>query len=104
LLVAYGPLANRLAFKWSRKSPLVMVLVLMPQLLSGNENLRPSLWGALRMPQRSWLVDTTLRSIMLIRGLGMGSSTIFSIFLSWPEFFASPTLNPSWENANPLPW
>jgi hypothetical protein len=50
--------------------------------------------------QMSWLADTTLWSIMLIRGFGTGDSTIF---FSWPKFSASPALSPSCENANLLP-
>jgi hypothetical protein len=48
----------------------------------------------------SWLAATTLWSITLIRDYDAGGSTIF---LSWPEFSASPALSPSCKNTNLLP-
>jgi hypothetical protein len=42
----------------------------------------------------SWLADTMLQSITVVMGFDTGGSTVF---LSWLEFSASPTLSPSCE-------
>jgi hypothetical protein len=104
LLPVCGPLANNLALKWRERSPSCIrswcrCHRLLP--LSGNESLRPSLWCASRMPQMSWLVDTTLQRIMLTRGFSMAGSTVF---FSWPEFSARPALRLLCENTNLLSW
>jgi hypothetical protein len=57
-------------------------------LLLGSGSLVPNLWLVLRKLLMSWLADTILRSIRPTRGFIMGD---LIAFLSWPDFFISPT-------------